>query len=517
MTAIESIKFFKPELVMTGFLLLLIMINLWKDYKGRSAVLIIITLLGLIFPSIALIQLSTENVLIFQNQYSIDPFSWFFKVIFLLSGVFIVITLFQSSEIDENNLGEFCSILLSLVLGVFFLVSSTNLLMLYLSLEFVSITSYVLTGFKRQDKRAAEAALKYVIYGGVVSGVMLFGMSYFYGIFGTLEIPAIKEGLISLFSTSSETGMPIATQPIRLTILAASIFIFAGFGYKMSAVPFHMWCPDVYEGAPTPFTAFLSVTPKIAGIAVFCRFLFTGFVEDLKNFLLLTDIPWAAILGIIAVASMTLGNLSAISQRNVKRLLAYSGIAHCGYILMGLSALSGEGLFAFYFYSVVYLFMNLGAFIIVIAVRERTGREDIDVYRGLGTREPFMAVAFAVFLFSLTGIPPLAGFIAKFYLFVAIINKAQPWYYILALIGVINSVISLYYYAGIVKVMYFEKAEDPQPLKIFGLQKIVVLVLLIPIFILGIYWQPVSKKINESMQFAASFTSDSVSRTTKIP
>ena len=502
---------------MTGFILLLILINLWKNYKGRSIILIIITLLGLIFPFIALIELSAENVLIFQNQYSIDPFSWFFKVIFLFCGGFIVLTLFQSSEIDNKNLGEFCIILLSLVLGTFFLVSSNNLLMLYLSLEFVSITSYVLTGFKRQDKRAAEAALKYVIYGGVVSGVMLFGMSYFYGLFGTLEIPAIKEGLISLFSATSEAGRPISTQAIRLTVLAASIFTFAGFGYKMSAVPFHMWCPDVYEGSPTPFTAFLSVAPKIAGIAVFCRFLFTGFMENLKTFLLLTDIPWAPILGILAVATMTLGNLSAISQRNVKRLLAYSGIAHCGYILMGLSALSGEGLFAFYFYSVVYLFMNLGAFVIVIAVRESTGREDIDVYRGLGIREPFIAVAFSVFLFSLTGIPPLAGFIAKFYLFVAVINKAQPWYYILALIGVLNSVISLYYYAGIVKVMYFEKAEDPQPMQIFGLQKLIVLVLLIPIFVLGIYWQPVSKKINQSSQFAASFTPDSVSQTIKNP
>lgn len=502
---------------MAGFLLLIILISLWKNYKGRSVILILITLSGLIFASIALIQLNNKSILIFQNQYSIDPFSWFFKIIFLLCGGFIVLTLFQSSEIVEKNIGEFCGILLSLVLGMFLLVSSTNLLMLYLSLEFVSITSYVLTGFKQNDRRSAEAALKYVIYGGVVSGIMLFGMSYFYGLFGTLEIPAIKEGLIALFSTSSETGHPTSTQAIRLTVLAASVFTFAGFGYKMAAVPFHMWCPDVYEGAPTSFTAFLSVAPKIAGIAVFCRFLFIGFVENLKTFLLVTDIPWASILGIMAVASMTLGNLSAISQRNIKRLLAYSGIAHCGYILMGLSALSVEGLFAFYFYSVVYLFMNLGAFIIVIAVRERTGREDIDAYRGLGMREPFIAVAFTVFLFSLTGIPPLAGFVGKFYLFVAVINKAQPWYYVLALIGVLNSVISLYYYAGIVKVMYFEKAEDPQPMQIFKFQKLIALVLLIPIFVLGIYWQPLSKKINKSIQFATSFTSDSISRAMKNP
>ncbi|MFH1103105.1 MAG: NADH-quinone oxidoreductase subunit N [Pseudomonadota bacterium] len=493
MSPAESLKYFKPELIMTGSLLLIIIVSLWKNYKERRLTLTLIAFAGLVFTSYVLIQSAGDNILIFHNLYACDPFSRFFKMIFLLCGGFIVLIVFQAREIKEKHLGEFYAILFSLILGMFLLVSSSNLLMIYLSLEFVSITSYILTGFNRSDRRSSEAALKYVIYGGVVSGIMLFGMSYFYGLFGTLEIPAIKKGLIAALSTPYEASRPGSAQAMRLTVLAASIFIFSGFGYKMAAVPFHMWCPDVYEGAPTPFTAFLSIAPKIAGLAAFCRFLLSGFFENLSNFLPVTEIPWAAILGILAAATMTLGNLSAISQNNVKRLLAYSGVAHCGYILMGLSALSREGLFAFYFYAVVYLFMNLGAFVIVIVIREKTGQENIEAYRGLGVREPFIAVSFAVFLFSLTGIPPLAGFIGKFYLFAAVIHKAQAWYYLLAIIGILNSVISLYYYARIIKAMFIEKAADAQPLQIFSLQKLIMFVLLIPIFIFGIYWQPLAK------------------------
>lgn len=502
MPPLESIQYIKPELILAGLVLLLILANLWQKVQESKIVLITITLSGLFVAFMALLPQVSQNLMVFNNNYAIDLFARFFKLIFLICGVITVLILFHSSEIERSHSGEFCALLAALILAMFLVVSSTNLLMLYLALEFVSIISYILTGFKRQDRRAAEASLKYVIYGGVVSGIMLFGMSYFYGLFGTLDMLVIKEKLLAVATSSSPLAYPLKSQAGRLTLLAAAVFTLAGFAYKMAAVPFHMWCPDVYEGAPTPFTAFLSVGPKVAGIAVLCRFLVTGFFDNFIDSKLITDIPWAQLLGILALVTMTVGNLSAISQKNIKRLLAYSSIAHCGYLLMGLSALSGEGLFAFCFYAVVYLFMNFGAFLIVIAVREKTGREDIDVYFNLGQREPFIAAAFTIYLFSLTGIPPLAGFIGKFYLFVAVINKAQIWYYLLALVGVLNSVISLYYYAAIVKVMYFESLENPTPLEIFGFQKLLAFIILLPLFILGIYWQPLAEKIVQWMRFA---------------
>ncbi|MEW5910296.1 MAG: NADH-quinone oxidoreductase subunit N [Thermodesulfobacteriota bacterium] len=487
----ESLNYFKSELFLIGILILIIIVSFWRNDPNRRLTLTLIAFSGLLLSSVPLIQSPGESVLIFNGLIRWDLFSRFFKILFLLCGGLTVLILFQAYEVQDKLLGEFYGILLSLVLGMFLLVSSFNLLMIYLSLEFVSITSYVLTGFNRNDRRSSEAALKYVIYGGVVSGIMLFGISYFFGLFGTLDLSGIREGMGALFSGSPAAGRP-AVQATRLTVLAASVFVFAGFGYKMAAVPFHMWCPDVYEGAPTPFTAFLSIGPKIAGVAAFCRFLSTGFFENPVHFKAITEIPWAAILGILAAGGMTLGNLSAISQRNVKRLLAYSGVAHCGYILMGLCALSKEGFSAFYFYAVVYLFMNLGAFIIVIAVRERTGRETIEAFRGLGTREPFMAVSFAIFLFSLVGIPPLAGFIGKFYLFAAVLRQAGTGYYLLAVVGILNSVISLYYYTGIIKAMFLEKAAEDQPLQIPRFQKLITAFLLIPVLLFGIYWEPLA-------------------------
>jgi NADH-quinone oxidoreductase subunit N len=267
------------------------------------------------------------------------------------------------------------------------------------------------------------------------------------------------------------------------------VLILAGFGYKVAAVPFHMWCPDVYEGAPTPVTALLSVGPKAAGFALLLRFFAAGggAVPDESQLL---GAPWALLIGVMAAASMTLGNLAAILQQNVKRLLAYSSIAPAGYLLMALCVFSRESQQAVLLYLVAYLFMNLGAFIVVIGFSEAGIGESIESYRGLGSRAPMLAALMAIFLFSLTGIPPMAGFIGKFYLFAAVLQKGGAFYVILAVIGIINSAISLYYYARILKEMYFQSSEEKSPLLVPGVHRAVALVLAVPTVLIGIYWAP---------------------------
>ncbi len=494
MNAFKSIPFLIPEFILAGLMIFIIISSFWIKIKTSRPALTMFCFTGLLISLSTIFSQEHISALIFQNMLSHDPFSKFFKVIIITCTLFTILFIYESTELTDDVYSEFCTILVSLAMGLCFFVSSVNLLMLYLSLEFVSITSYVLTGFKKNDKKANEAALKYVIYGGVVSGIMLFGISYFYGLFGTFDIFAIKQGLFTTFTQPS-------TPALKLTIIAASLFTFAGIGYKIAAVPFHMWSPDVYEGAPTPFTAFLSIAPKLAGIAVLIRFIFTGFVINSQ---IVGNIPWPEILAIISIITMFIGNLCALTQKNIKRLLAYSGIAHCGYLLMGVSAISVTGLFAVNFYALIYLFMNLGAFAIVIAIKETTAREDIESYTGISSTAPFMAAALSIFLLSLAGIPPFAGFIAKFYLFSALINKGTTLYYFIAVMGILNSVIALYYYAAIVRVMYFGKPYIPLRLKTPALYTWVAILLLIPTIIMGIYWQPAAKKVSQSISFALS-------------
>ena len=404
----------------------------------------------------------------------VDKFAIYFKAIFLITAFLGAIFSYLSQEVEDYSGGEYFGILLSMVLAMFVLVSSSNLLMIFLGMEFLSATSYILTAFRRQNKASSEAALKYVIYGASASGIMLFGLSYLYGLTGSLDLNVIGSEITNLLSSDYS----VATRAIASI---AFIGVLAGFAYKIASVPFHMWCPDVYQGAPTPITAILSVGPKAAGFAILIRFLLTAFPADFFS--------WQIVIGVMAAATMTLGNLVAISQSNIKRLLAYSSIAHAGYMLMALAAFSSEGISAIMFYLAIYLLMNLGAFIIVIAVRDVTGSEEIGAFAGLIDRAPFLAIMLTIFLFSLVGLPPLGGFIGKFYLFAAIMKKAPFWYYILALIGVVNSAISLYYYARIMRAMFFEKSSqafsETTQSKALGFT---ALVLAIPVLLLGIYW-----------------------------
>ena len=443
---IESLLYFSPEILLVIFAAAVILLDL--VVKDRESVAVAyLSLVGLVcvFAAVLITHFSFRNpVSLFLGMIRLDEFSTFFKILLLLATAATVLFSLRSEELDARLKGEYYALLLAITLGMFLMASSTNLLMIFISLETVSLTSYILAGFLTHSPRSSEAAFKYITYGAVASGTMLFGLSFLFGMAGSGDLGQISVRLTELLASG---------EVAPLAVLIAITFVLAGVGYKIASVPFHMWSPDVYEGAPIPITAFLSVASKSAGFALFIRFFYAGF----GNTELMQAVDWPFMLAIVSALTMTVGNLAALPQQNVKRLLAYSSIAHGGYLLMGGVLLTSEGIGAILFYLVVYLFMNLGAFYIVVLIANEEGTEMIDGYRGLSSRAPLVAVAMMIFLFSLTGIPPFAGFFGKWLLFAAVIEQGYYW---LAFVGLLNSVVSLYYYARIVKAMFFEDADE---------------------------------------------------------
>lgn len=443
---IDSLLHFSPEILIVIFAAAVIILDL--VVKNRESVAVAhLALVGCLctLAAVLFIHFSFRNpVSLFEGMIRLDEFSTFFKILLLLATAATILFSLRSEELDAKLKGEYYALLLAITLGMFLMASSTNLLMIFIALETVSLTSYILAGFLTHSPRSSEAAFKYITYGAVASGTMLFGLSLLFGMAGTGDLTQIGGRLTELLASGEVSS---------LTVLIAITFVLAGVGYKIASVPFHMWSPDVYEGAPIPITAFLSVASKSAGFALFIRFFYTGFGSTG----LMQSVDWPFMLAIVSALTMTVGNLAALPQQNVKRLLAYSSIAHGGYLLMGGVLLSAEGVGAILFYLLVYLFMNLGAFYVVVLVANEMGSETIDGYRGLGSRAPLVAIAMVVFLASLTGLPPLAGFFGKWLLFTAVLEQGYYW---LALVGLLNSVVSLYYYARIFKVMYFEDADE---------------------------------------------------------
>jgi NADH-quinone oxidoreductase subunit N len=324
---------------------------------------------------------------------------------------------------------------------------------------------------------------------------MLYGISILYGLTGSLDLRTINHVLPQVLAKGGSSGF---------ALLIAGVLTLAGLGYKISAVPFHFWTPDVYEGAPITITAFLSVASKAGGFALLIRFFKVTFIDTnavslpAGTWTTIHGFEWYQIVAVLSVLTMTVGNLVAIWQNNLKRLLAYSSIAHAGYMLMGVVVLSNEGLAAILLYFVVYLFMNLGAFYVVMLIANKTGSEDIEDYKGLGARAPFVTVALAIFLVSLTGLPPTAGFIGKLYLFAALINHGWVW---LAIVGALNSVIALYYYMRVVRNMFLRNEEEQSAPITFGrLQLATVLVLLVPTLLFGLYFTPLSQLAQASVK-----------------
>lgn len=422
----------------------------------------------------SLITLSTCIALIFgdvglyfSDTFKVDGMSDFVKIFAALSAIlaiWISIPTFPKS-------GEYYILIASIVFGMFLVASSADFIVLIIGLETVSIPSYILAGYFRTDKKSGEAALKYVLFGAVSVGVMLFGISLIYGLTGATSFAEIKG---SLYHHS---------QGNQLILLVAMIMMLAGFGYKIAAVPFHFWCPDVYEGSPTPMTAFFSVAPKAAGLFALSRFL----VDAMPNFGLLMY-GWGEVFWWVSVATMTLGNLAALPQTNLKRLLAYSSIAQAGYIFTVFTVNTPDSYTALSFYLVAYLFMNLGAFAVVDWMERQTGSVNLEQYKGYGRKNPLVAILFSIFLFSLAGIPPLAGFIGKFLIFKALLNEGQR---LLALIAVINTVVSLVYYAKIVREMFLTDYETETIQEITGVStKWFLFVCTVPTILFGIFFNP---------------------------
>jgi NADH-quinone oxidoreductase subunit N len=487
MSTSESLPYIVPELVLTATILVLIIGDLAVRQKERLGEL---GLVGVAASLLAIARVSRfDDAYLFNRMIVHDQFAVFFKVVFAFATLATIWMSLGSKEVQRTSQGEYYGILLSSALGMYFMAAASNLLMAYLSLEFVSITSYVLTGSLRHNRRSGEASLKYLIYGGVASGAMIYGMSWIFGLTGSMDYGAINAAL------ANGPQYPLA-------LLIAIVLTLAGFGYKIAAVPFHMWAPDVYTGAPIPVTAFLSVGSKAAGFALLLRFFYPALstLGAGGRWQVLGGADWPQVVLVLCAVTMTLGNLAALQQSNIKRLLAYSSIAHAGYMLMGFVVLSDEGLRAVLFYLITYYLMNLGAFLAVMLIANATGREDIDAFRGLAWRGGAVpAVAMATFLFSLAGIPPLAGFVGKFYLFAAVIREQ---FYVLALIAGINSVISLYYYARIVRAMFLEfPAGTEEAVTLDWSNGTLLGVLTACTVVLGVYWAPVIGFADRSVRF----------------
>lgn len=465
-----------PEIILTVGILVIVTLDLilGGDRKGLMTVLTLATLGAALVSVVGLYDQPAQSL--FAGMLALDPFSLYFKLLVIATTVVVVVFGLQSSDID-HKFSEFYAVFLTVGLGGFLMASATNLLMMYLALELVSIPSFILVGYQKHVRRSNEAALKYVVYGGVSSGIMLYGFSLIYGLTGTLDVHGVAAALAA-------GDVPDATLFIAATLAMA------GFGYKVASVPFHFWCPDVYQGAPTPVTAFLSVAPKAVGFAMIARFFYLGLstFDGVSGAVL--GGQWPELLAVIAAATMTLGNLTAIWQNNLKRLLAYSSIAHAGYMMMGIVMLSPAGLQAIMFYTAVYLFMNLGAFLVVILIAERTGSEDISEYKGMGWRAPLLSAVMTVFLASLTGLPPTAGFIGKVYLFAAVVEGGLWW---LAVVGVLNSAVSLYYYWRIVRTMYLDNPEEgAEKFTVPTLANACLLVMLAGTIVFGLYFTPLA-------------------------
>ncbi len=491
MTNLQSLSFYYPELILIGVVLVAIIYDLTID-QSKSGNVGWVLVAGLIAVAGAIYFQEERVTTLFTDSIVLDPFASFFKLIVILATIFVSIVSLQSGELNEYRKGEYFTLLGIIVFGLFLMVSTVDLIMVYLSIEIVSIMSFVLAGYLKQNTRSNEAGLKYVVYGAFSSGIMLFGLSYIYGLTGSTNYFQIQQA-ISTTDASANTAL-----------FMAMIMILAGFGYKISSVPFHFWTPDVYEGAPTTITAYLSIAPKAGAFAMMIRFfnqvLADGGAMGGLDASSVASVPWANIMGLLAVITMTIGNVVAIQQNNIKRMLAYSSIAHAGYMLLAMPVMSGDSVYAIMIYLVMYLFMNLGAFFVVITVKNRTGGETFDDYKGLGWEMPLIGVVMTIFMVSLTGLPPSAGFIGKFYIFASLIKGGNQFYW-LVVVGGINSVVSLYYYFRVVKVMFLEGERKDTILNPPTIMAGMLLATAIPTVILGIYWTPVADWIENSLTF----------------
>jgi NADH-quinone oxidoreductase subunit N len=435
-----------PEIVLGVGAMALLMLGVYRS-EGGVRVIDIASIVLLIVAGLIVLALPGGKLVTFGGSFVVDDFARFLKILAILGSAAAILMSIDYDKREKQQRFEYSVLIVLSTLGMLMLISAADLIALYLGLELMSLPLYVVAASHRSSLRSTEAGLKYFVLGALSSGMLLYGASLVYGFTGTVNFSGIAQ---SAADADAGTGL-----------IFGLVFLFAGFCFKVSAVPFHMWTPDVYEGAPTPVTAFFAAAPKVAGIAMFVRVAVSAFPGITGQ--------WQEIVAFVSVASMLLGSFAAIGQRNIKRLMAYSSIGHMGFALIGLAAGTSEGVQGVLVYMAIYVTMTLGVFAVILSMRRSGGMvESIDQLAGLARTHPTMAFFLAMLLFSMAGVPPLAGFFAKFYVFLAAIKAGL---YILAVIGVLASVVGAYYYLAIVKIMYFdEPAEDfysmPDELKV---------------------------------------------------
>lgn len=472
LTLRETLWLLSPELVLlvTGlFLLLFDMMVRPQEEKSWLPYVVVVGLIAALIATITLWGCEETRVL---TVLSCDGFALAVKMIAYVAMILVVLVSDAYIQRQGSYQGVFYMLLLICTMAISLMAGAVDLVLIYLAFETISITSYLLTGYLRYDRRSAEGGIKYLLYGAGISAVMLYGMSWLYGITGTTDLVGISQGLM------------VAEESMRVLLFVVMVLLSAGFAFKIGAVPFHQWAPDAYEGAPTPAAAFISVAPKIGGFALILRVMLT--MVPRTEFWNIAGDLWVS----IAVLTMTIGNLVALWQSNVKRLLAYSSIAQAGYILIGVVALSPRGVAAVLLYLLAYALTNLGAFAAVVAFSNQTGSDEIEDYAGLHKRAPGMALVMLVCLLSLAGIPPTAGFFGKLYLFSAAIEHPNGILTLLAVIGVINSVISLAYYWKVIRAMYFLSSDEEERLPVSLSLNVALGVALAGVLLLTVFLSP---------------------------
>ena len=422
-----------PEIFISLSIMFLLIVGVFKS-KSSNLIYNLSIVCLLISLALTLNYPLNTNTTLFDNSYTIDYLSTFMKILTFFFGIFVMLASSKYIQINKIFKIEYPILVLSSILGMIIMISSNDLIVFYIGLELQSLSLYVLASFNRDNLLSTESGIKYFILSALSSGILLYGCSLIYGYSGSTNFNLISENI-----NSSSYGLTLGI-----------VFILVGLAFKISAVPFHMWAPDVYQGAPTSVTFFFSILPKIAAVTVFIRFLYVPFINMINE--------WQLIIVFLSIASMVFGSIAAIGQVNLKRLIAYSSIGHIGYALAGLSTATNQGIQSSIIYISIYLVMNLALFSCLFMLkRNESYFESLEDLSGLSKNHPILSFCLLIILFSLAGIPPLAGFFAKFYIFLAVIDQSM---YYLAIIGLLTSVIAAFYYLRIIKIIYFDKEQE---------------------------------------------------------
>jgi NADH-quinone oxidoreductase subunit N len=519
----QATQYIMPEIILTVFACAALILDAMLP-RDRKKVVAWVSLAGIGFALVSLLILSS-NVLGFDFRHFtfgnvgaprtaffdmivLDTYGVVFKLMFLIGAAISILLSIKYLDIEGEQRGEYYALILFAVIGMMFMASGIDLLTLFISLELMAISVYILVGYFRRDKKSNEASMKYFLLGAFSSGILLYGISMIYGLTGSTNLQKIATAL-PIVATTNFAPLGQAAD-MRYLVLMSMILMAAGMFFKVAAVPFHMWAPDAYEGAPTSVTAFMSVAVKAASFAMFGRLFLYG-MPDLRGAIAgdptvnppIPGLPgWAVLLGVVAAITMVWGNLGALTQTNTKRLLAYSSISHAGYTLLGLIAGNEMGYTGFIIYLFIYTLMNLGIFGCIIALRRRGIVGDrMEDLNGLMRKAPWLTVMMTIFLLSLGGIPPTAGFIGKFYLFAGLIETGNPWLVRLAILAVVMSAISLYYYIRFIRAMYIEAESEPQPVRLAPSLQIALGIAALFVLCVGVYPQPL---INITQKAAVS-------------